>query len=323
MLRCKNRYRGLFLRAFLLLAVHPLAAAPPQQVPIWPGVPPGSEGVTLEQRITQRSEDPAYSDRYVEQVAAPWLSIYRPARPNGQGLLVLPGGGYQRVVLDKEGTALVPDFVERAGFTLFILHYRLPGDGHAHPQDVPLADAQRALRLIRQRAGEWGIEAQTLGIIGFSAGGHLAAHLAVAYDDAVYPVQDAADRQSARPAYALLMYPVIDMGEHAHQGSRQRLLGAAPDAGTQRRYSPQHRVHAQMPPVLLLHAMDDSAVKVENSLLMADALRKAGVRHQLHLYPEGGHGFGIHLAQGSLRQWPQLAQAFIEDVRVQESAHVH
>jgi len=257
-------------------------------------------------------------------VAAPWLSIYRPSEANGHGLLVIPGGGYQRVVLDKEGTALVPEFVWRAGFTLFILHYRLPGEGHAGSKDVPLADAQRAMRLIRSRADEWSVRPETLGVIGFSAGGHLAAHLATSYDDAVSLPLDAIDQFPARPAYALLMYPVIDMDQYAHQGSRQRLLGDAPGTQDVRKYSPQHQVHAQMPPVFLLHADDDQSVRVENSLLMADALRNIGIRHELHLYAEGGHGFGIRHARGSLRQWPQLALAFIrmQIADMEEDDHV-
>jgi len=313
-----------FLFLGLILTANALASPPPEHLSLWPNIPPGSEGLALQQRITQRSTDPAYSDRYVEGVVEPWLSIYRPERPNGHGILVIPGGGYQRVVLDKEGTALVPEFVWRAGFTLFILHYRLPGEGHIDAKNVPLADAQRAMRLIRARADEWSVRPETLGVIGFSAGGHLAAHLAVGYENTVYPPLDVADAQPARPAYALLMYPVIDMGEYAHQGSRQRLLGDAPSAEEVRKYSPQHQVHPQMPPVFLLHAEDDPAVKVENSLLMAGALRQAGIKHELHLYAEGGHGFGIRYAHGSLRQWPQLALAFIDMqiAALEESDHV-
>jgi len=316
MLQRKNHLRHL-CRCCIVLAVSLFVmsntlAASPQQLPLWPDVPPGSEGLMLQQPITQRSHDSAQSDRYVEQVARPWLSIYRPRHPNGHGLVVIPGGGYQRVVLDKEGTELVPTFVEQAGFTLFILHYRLPGEGHLAAKNVPLADAQRAMRLIRSRADEWAIHPDTLGVIGFSAGGHLAAHLAVAYEKPVSPVLDAVDMDSARPAYALLMYPVIDMGKNAHAGSRQRLLGDAPDADAVREFSPQYQVHSQMPPVFLLHVQDDPAVKVENSELFAAALRQAGIPHELHLYAEGGHGFGLRQARGSLRQWPQLALAFVQ-----------
>lgn len=237
----------------------------------------------------------------------PYLVVYRSRRPNGTALLVTPGGGYERVVLDKEGSALVPTFVEQAGVTLFVLRYRLPGDGHDDARDAPLADAQRALRLIRARAGEWDIDPQRIGMIGFSAGGHVAASLGTRFGEKVYAVVDAADRQSSRPDFMLLVYPVIDMGAHAHRGSRTRLLGATPMAADIAAYSPQRHVGADTPPTFLLHATDDDSVAVENSLLFFDALRRADVRAELHVYSHGGHGFGVRGAGGPLARWPQLA----------------
>lgn len=283
----------------------------PAHLDLWPGTPPGSEGLDLEQRIVERSSDPALPDRYVDGVVRPWLSVHRPAHPDGRALLVIPGGGYQRVVLDKEGTALAPAFADAAGLTLFVLHYRLPGEGHRGGADVPLADAQRAMRLIRRHAGQWGLDPASVGVMGFSAGGHLAASLATRHAERVYPAQDPADALDARPAYAVLVYPVIDMGAHAHAGSRQALLGPAPTDGQRRAYSPQHHVDAGMPPVFLLHAQDDDAVPVENTLLFEQALRAAGVEHETHLYAHGGHGFGVRAAHGPLALWPTLAVAWI------------
>ena len=280
-------------------------------LPLWPGTPPGSEGLALGQRTVERSDDPALPDRFVDRIDQPNLTVYRPAKPDGRALLVVPGGGYQRVVLDKEGTALVPAFAEEAGLTLFVLQYRLPGEGHRDARDVPLADAQRALRLIRHRAAEWGIDPATVGVMGFSAGGHVAASLATRHAERVYAPVDAADALDPRPAYAVLVYPVIDMGAHAHPGSRQRLLGDAPDAAAVDRYSLQQRVDAATPPVFLLHAQDDSVVSVDNSLLFEAALRGAGIEHELHLYAHGGHGFGVREARGTLALWPQLAIAWI------------
>ena len=314
-IRRLRRRLGVALVALSLLpAAAGAGAAPPapdRQVPLWPGTPPGSEGLDLPQRIVERSSDPALPDRYVDGVARPWLDVYRPARPDGRALLVVPGGGYQRVVLDKEGTALLPAFVEQAGLTLFVLHYRLPGEGHANARDVPLADAQRAMRLIRSRAGEWGIDPDSVGVMGFSAGGHLAASLATRHGERVYAPVDGADAVDARPAYAVLVYPVIDMGAHAHPGSRQKLLGEAPDAEAVRAYSAQNRVDARTPPVFLLHAQDDDVVPVENSLLFEAALREAGIEHEVHLYASGGHGFGVRGAHGTLALWPKLAVEWI------------
>ncbi|WP_425605714.1 alpha/beta hydrolase [Pseudoxanthomonas daejeonensis] len=294
-----------------LSAAAPAWSAAPVEVPLWPSTPPGTEGLALDQRVVERSADPALPDRYADAISVPSLTVYRPTRPDGRALLVIPGGGYQRVVLDKEGSALVPAFAEDAGLTLFVLRYRLPGEGHREARDVPLADAQRAMRLIRRHAGDWGIDADSLGVMGFSAGGHVAASLATRHAERLHAPVDAADALEARPAYAVLVYPVIDMGALAHPGSRQKLLGDAPEARSVAAYSLQHRVDAKTPPVFLLHAQDDAVVPVENTLLFEAALRRAGIEHETHLYAHGGHGFGVREARGTLALWPQLAIAWI------------
>ena len=289
----------------------PVPVQAPQRLPLWPGVAPGSEGLQLQRREVERSIDPALPDRYADHIGQPSLTVYRPANPDGRAVLVVPGGGYQRVVLDKEGTALLPAFVDQGGLTLFVLEYRLPGEGHRDGREVPLADAQRAMRLIRQRAPEWGVDPERIGVMGFSAGGHVAASLATRHGQRSYAPVDAADAQDARPDFALLVYPVIDMGTHAHPGSRQRLLGDAPAADAIEAYSLQNRVDAHTPPVFLLHALDDEVVPVENSLLLEAALRQAGIEHETHLYARGGHGFGVRQAEGTLALWPSLALAWI------------
>ncbi|MCC4605632.1 alpha/beta hydrolase [Xanthomonas campestris] len=290
------------------------AAEQASRIALWPaGMAPGDAALAQPQRIVDRSSDAAHPDRYIQSISQPYLVVYRPKQPNGTALLVTPGGGYQRIVLDNEGSALVPGFVDQAGFTLFVLRYRLPGEGHPNGADVPLADAQRALRLIRANAARYGIDAHRVGVMGFSAGGHVAASLATRHAAQVYPAQDAADALSARPDFALLIYPVIDMDSaNAHPGSRQRLLGSAPSDAQVRAYSPQLHVDARTPPTFLLHAQDDSVVPVRNSLLMHDALLRAGVPSELHVFPQGGHGFGTDRIAGlTLAAWPQLAQAWI------------
>jgi acetyl esterase/lipase len=275
---------------------------------LWPDkTAPGSERVAAQQRIVERSDDTSAPDRIITGVTQPYLVVYRPRRPNGTALLVTPGGGYERIVLDKEGSALVPAFVEQAGVTLFVLRYRLPGGDHVDARNAPLADAQRALRIIRARAGDWDIDPRRIGVIGFSAGGHVAASLGTRFGDKVYAAVDADDRCSARPDFMLLVYPVIDMGAHAHRGSRDRLLGATPAATEIAAYSPQRHVDANTPPTFLLHAADDDSVPVGNSLLFFDALRRTNVPGELHVYPRGGHGFGVRETRGPLATWPQLA----------------
>jgi len=288
------------------------------RVPLWPapGLAPGDHALEQPQRILQRSRDPYSPDRFTDHVSQPYLVVIRPAHPNGTGVLVIPGGGYQRIVLDKEGTALQPDFVDRGGVTLFVLRYRLPGEGHADGADAPFVDAQRALRLIRATARRWQLDPRRIGVMGFSAGGHVAASLGTRYDEVVHAPRDAIDRVSARPDFQLLIYPVIDMtGTVSHPGSRQQLLGARQDdVARARKYSPQLHVTSRTPPTFLLHAQDDDVVPIDNSLLFYGALRQAGVPAQMHLFPQGGHGFGIRGTSGlTVSAWPTLALDWISE----------
>lgn len=283
------------------------------RISLWPaGLAPGDKALDQPLQLVERSADPALPDRYVTHVSEPYLVVYRPARPNGAGLLVTPGGGYKRVVLDKEGSAMAPAFVEQGGVTLFVLRYRLPGEGRAD-REAALADAQRALRLIRSRAAQWQLDPHRIGVMGFSAGGHLAARLGTGFDKAVYPATDAVDKVSARPDFELLIYPVIDMaGPDTHGGSRDRLLGPHPDAQLLRQYSMQYQVRPDTPPTFLVHAQDDPAVSVGNALQFYRALLTAGVPAEMHLFPHGGHGFGVRGTHGlTTAAWPRLALDWI------------
>lgn len=315
-------------RLFILVLViflpvfSPLAAASadgepargsPDRVALWPtAVAPGDKPLDQAQQIVERGSDPALPDRYITHVSEPYLVVYRPARPNGVGLLVTPGGGYQRVVLDKEGSAMAPAFVEQGGITLFVLRYRLPGEGRAD-REAALADAQRALRLIRSRAAQWHLDSHRIGVMGFSAGGHLAARLGTGFDKQVYPATDAIDQLSARPDFELLIYPVIDMaGPDTHGGSRDRLLGPNPDAQLLRQYSMQYQVRPDTPPTFLVQAQDDPVVPVGNSLQFYQGLLRAGVPAEMHLFPHGGHGFGVRGSHGlTTAAWPRLALDWI------------
>ncbi|MFT3754703.1 MAG: alpha/beta hydrolase [Pseudoxanthomonas sp.] len=319
--KCRLTHAAVCL--LLALALPSFAAEPRQsadtpaeqasRIDLWPrGIAPDDRALKMPQRIRERSADPSRPDRYIEGVSRPYLVVYRPQNPNGTGLLVIPGGGYARSVLDKEGSALVPDFVDAGGVTLFMLRYRLPGEGRAD-RDASLADAQRALRLIRAHASEWQLDPQRIGAMGFSAGGHLAASLGTRFDERVYVPVDAADSLSARPDFQLLIYPVIDMGSDiAHPGSRERLLGTQADAALARQYSPQYHVTADTPPTFLLHAQDDDVVPVRNSVVMYEALLAAGVAVEMHLFPRGGHGFGTRETTGlAVAAWPALAQEWM------------
>ncbi|EMA4137784.1 alpha/beta hydrolase [Cronobacter turicensis] len=293
------------------------AVARSRELSVWPqdeapGARQSPAVFTLEERLTGASE----LDRSVTGVRAPRIVVYAPENPNGIGILVTPGGSYRRVVLDKEGSALAPEFNDR-GYTLFVMTYRLPADGHAEGADAPLADLQRAMRLIRDQATRWRLDPDKLGVLGFSAGGHAAASLGTRWNDAVYAPLDETDAFSARPAFMGLVYPVMTMEEPvAHPGSREALTGAAPDDAAICRYSPQRAVNASTPPTFLLHAVDDPAVKVENSLLMFNALHAQGVPVEIHLFEQGQHGFGIRDALGlPAHVWPTLLMNWIESKR--------
>ena len=285
-------------------------ADPTEVVRLWPQGAPGGEGVTVVPVVPERSTDPAYRDRYAQYTTDPIMTVMRPEQPNGSALLLIPGGGYRWAVLDKEGLDVARVFAA-SGTTCFVLRYRLPADGWAAGADAPLQDAQRAIRLIRSRAAEFGVRPDRIAVLGASAGGHLAG-LASARTDAVYAPVDKADDVSLRPDLSVLMYPVATMSDpHVHAGSRTHLLGETPGDDRIAAYSLERMNWTGAAPVFLLHAMDDVVVPVENSLMLVTALKAAGVKAETHLFQEGGHGFGVRLIHGRPAEvWPELARAW-------------
>lgn len=281
--------------------------------PVWPtGEAPGAAVSPVKFQLEEHHTGPSPFDRSVTGVRAPHITVYAPQNPNGVGILVTPGGSYRRVVLDKEGSALAPCFNAK-GYTLFVMTYRLPGDGHEEGADAPLADVQRAIRVIRARAQEWRLDPERIGIMGFSAGGHAAASLGTRYNENVYHPVDEMDKQHARPAFMALVYPVITMHQEIdHPMSRQQLIGDTPGDEQIRRYSAEQMADENTPPTFLLHAVDDPAVKVENSVVMFSALRRLDVPVEMHLFEQGKHGFGIRDALGlPVAIWPELMMAWI------------
>jgi acetyl esterase/lipase len=281
---------------------------------VWPhGEAPGAAASLVSFRLEENHTGSTDFDRSVTGVRAPHITVYAPENPNGVGILVTPGGSYRRVVLDKEGSALAPFFNAR-GYTLFVMTYRLPGDGHAEGADAPLADVQRAMRMLKARASEWQLSPERMGIMGFSAGGHAAASLGTRFNESVYPPKDEMDMLCARPAFMALVYPVITMHKEIdHPGSRHELIGDAPTPQQILHYSLEDRANEHTPPAFLLHAVDDPAVKVENSVEMFTALRRLGVPVEMHLFEQGAHGFGIRDAQGlPAAVWPELMMNWIE-----------
>ena len=284
---------------------------PSETIDLWPNGAPGMPAKPPVETVRERSTDPELNDRAVLGISRPRMAVFRPWRANGASILITPGGGYSWVVIDKEGYELAAWFAER-GFTCFVLFYRLPHEGWAAGPDTPLQDAQRAIRLIRHRAGDFGIDPARVCAMGFSAGGHLCADLATRFDAAVYKPVDAADRLSARPMVAAPIYPVISMTVPvAHAGSRKNLVGEGASPERERAHSPNLNVKPNSPPCFLVHAEDDSAVPVENSLLFRAALKAQKVPVEMHLFAEGGHGFGMRRAMGKPASvWPDLFLAW-------------
>ena len=308
--------RALLGLAAASTAVPALAATavppdPTETVRLWPGPPPGARAVLPTLELIDRVKTSGFQDRYVTGIAEPLMTVFRPAKPNGGAVLIAPGGGYIRVVIDKEGFE-VGHRMAAAGLTCFVLRYRLPAEGWDQAVDVPLQDAQRAIRLIRAGAARWGIDPKRICAMGFSAGGHVMASLATRHQARVYPAIDDTDRLDARPDLSSLMYPVIEMSlPNAHPGSRTALLGDRPTPQAEAAYSAQRTVSAATPPTFMIHASDDPSVPTENSLNYLAALRAAKIPAEAHIFEEGGHGFGIGLAQGKpAAAWPELFLAW-------------
>ncbi len=260
-------------------------------LPLYPGAVPNTKsGVQL----TEKSESSGGILR-ISNVQTPTLTVYKAARPNGTSVVICPGGGYGILAASHEGSD-VAKALNEWGVTAFVLKYRLPASGVFENTEIgPLQDAQQALRLVRQRAKEFGINPDRLGIMGFSAGGHLASTAATHFEKPV-GTDDATGTPAAnvRPDFAVLLYPVISfLSPIAHGGSAKNLLGENATEEKKRLYSSELQVTEKTPPAFLVHAADDGAVPFENSLEFAKACRAKKVPVELHVYPGGGHGFGM------------------------------
>ena len=261
----------------------------PTPIPLWPGGAPGAKG-------TQPEDTPT-------------LSIYEPAagRATGAAIVVCPGGGYGHLA-DHEGHT-VAVWLNSIGVTAAVLKYRL-GPRYQHP--AMIQDAQRAIRTLRARAAEWKIDPQRIGIMGFSAGGHLASTAATHFDTGNPNSSDAIERAGSRPDLLILGYPVITMTDpYGHAGSRKNLLGASPSPELIELLSNEKQVTPRTPPTFFFHTEDDSGVPVENTLLFAAALRRAKVPYELHVYEHGRHGVGLAQADAALGTWPKLLENWL------------
>lgn len=240
-----------------------------EEIRLWEGNAPGAQGT--------------------EGKDIPTLTIFKPEKPNGASIVICPGGSYWGLA-DHEGAGYA-HYLNKFGITAFVLKYRLASGNYHHP--CMLQDASRAIRLVRYHAPEWGLDPNRIGIMGSSAGGHLASSLITHFEKETPAEIDPIERLSSRPDIGILCYAVITMGEFTHNGSKENLLGKNPSEGMINYMSNEKMVSSDTPPCFIWHTWEDNAVPVENSLQFAAALRKAGVPFDLHIYEKGNHGIGL------------------------------
>ncbi len=280
----------------LLLGMFPAAciAAEPSVTVLWPAGAPGAKGA-------------ADGD-------IPKLTIYLPDKDKATGaaIVICPGGGYGHLAMDHEGHQIA-QWLNSFGVAGFILQYRHRNSGAGYGHPAPLQDVQRAIRTVRSGADRWSVKPDRIGVLGFSAGGHLASTAVTHFDDKVYDPRDEIDQAGARPDFGVLIYPVISLVEpFTHVGSRQNLLGA--DAGKEliEKFSNERQVTAQTPPCFLIHTWEDTGVPAENSVYFCLAMRKARVPVEMHLFAKGPHGFGLGQKIEGTSAWPTLCQNWMK-----------
>jgi len=284
------------------LALAASAAESEREILLWP-----------EGHAANLGDEPKFAGtlEWMERVTrSPAITPFLPAadKRGGGAVVICPGGGYSGLAMEKEGLE-VGRWMQQRGIAGVVLRYRCGGGKNQQP--VPLQDVQRAIRVVRSHA-DWNVDPQRVGVLGFSAGGHLASTAATMFDDGDSQAADPLDRLSSRPDFAVLVYPVISMEEGAtHSGSRTNLLGDNPSAELIEHWSTYRRVSDTTPPTFLVHASDDTAVPVKNSLLFYEALVAHKIPSDLHVFEIGGHGFGMLRGERPADKWPELLEPWL------------
>jgi acetyl esterase/lipase len=290
-----------FISVCLVVSVFITANSQNQILPLWEGDPPNYRE-TGEETIWDTTDAVR-----ILMVRKPDIAVYLPSRAHstGEGVVICPGGGYRRLAYDKEGTDIAR-WLNSRGIAAFVLKYRLPeSQNNIIPHLSPLMDAQRALRLVRYNAEAWNIDPGRIGIMGFSAGGHLASTLSTQFDTGDLSSTDPVEQVSCRPDFSVLIYPVISFDNRiTHAGSKRSLLGENPEEDMVTYYSNEKQVTDETPSAILIHSDDDRSVPVENSIVYYKALRAHGIPAEMHIYPYGGHGYSLAIGKGHLSTWP-------------------
>jgi len=277
-----------------------------QFIPIWPeGKKPNFNGKIVKDSITNR----------VWQVGTPgiYAFIVQPEETTGTAVLICPGGGYERLAYLQSGYSLAK-WYNSHGISAFVLNYRLPNQPDLINRKIaPLQDAQRAMKIIRTHATEWNIKTGKIGVMGTSAGGHLASWLGESQED-VSVIKDALDTVNYHPNFMVLLSPVISFGKYTHKGSRNNLLGADTTEAEIEKYSNELHVNPNMPPTFIVHAYNDPAVNVRNSLMFYNALVENNVNASIHIFPQGGHGIRLYDNPGSTELWTNLLELWLKEM---------
>lgn len=286
----------------------------PEILPLWEGTPPNHQDSDLEETIFRRGEF-----QRIATVQDPTIEVRLPSprSSTGQAVVICPGGGYGVLAYDWEGTDTA-NYLNAHGIAAIVLKYRLPEDAsNIVPHESPLIDAKRAMRLTRFHAKDWHIDPDRIGIMGFSAGGHLASTLGTHFDKGDAKAEDSVDRLSSRPDFMILIYPVITMdAEFTHMGSRENLIGKNPKAELIEHFSNEKQITTHTPPTFIVHSSDDGAVPVKNSLEFYNGLLAKGVEAEMHLYPYGGHGYSLAIDQGGrLTDWPLRCVTWMKELK--------
>jgi acetyl esterase/lipase len=294
----------IFLFSVIISAVTFLnAAAQQKSLNVWPG---GVPGFILNDTYAEKQTSTEGVISRFEKTTNPVIYIYLPPKDKATGaaVLICPGGGYGALAFAHEGNAIAK-WLNDNGIAGIILKYRLPSDLIMKDKSIgPLQDAQEAMRIIRRNATAWNINPSKVGVIGFSAGGHLASTLSTHYGEKVY---DVADTVSARPDFSLLIYPVITMdASFTHAGSRKNLIGDNPSEEAIKRFSNELQINEKTPPAFMVHSADDQVVPVKNSIAYYEQLVKYKIPSELHVFMKGGHGYGLGGSRDTQSSWPDL-----------------
>lgn len=281
-----------------------------EEILLWPGTPPGRGGVTGPEKLG--SEGAGFGA--LSNISTPRMRVYRPEKANGAAIVVCGGGGYFRIQLWKESTPIAR-WLQQRGFTVFELIYRLPNDGW--DASAPFMDAQRAMRIVRTKATEFGIDQKQIGIMGFSAGGHLAGFTALQPQRQLYAGSDKYEKASARPDFSVLLFPVVSLRKpYDSTRTRREIIGNTPSTEAENAWSLDTYASADAPQTIIFASADDKTAPPGHGIMLFEKLNAAGASAELHMFRDGGHGWGLGRKEQVLSQWPDMFVKWFDSGRI-------